>query len=136
MLRNAIESLCRLRGVRDACRDVVGSEGILLVVAGQDGKDNPGSAALLQYLLVGTCGRQLQAQTQVVNSQLASSGVLDPLDDCIIAIGANHVRIYYSAEAVESVAALVSSWANVAEWVLLPSDLSDMERAERFKVCV
>jgi hypothetical protein len=140
-------SQCRLRALRQACfssLDNSGSSGsgsgkdvspLLLFVAGQDGRNNAGSAAALQYLLLGQSGRLLTTAASA-GTALSSSSLPDQLEDCVVVIAPDHARVYFSGDAVDAMSRLVSCWGHTVEWVLASKEMEDMERAERFKVPV
>ncbi len=129
---------CRLRALRQACFSSIGGDVnpddcFLLFVAGQDGRNNGGSAAALQYLFLGFSGRLLAGSAGDVSS-LSASSLPDALEDVVLVVAPDHARVYYSGESVDVVARLVSCLGNTVEWTLLAKEMEDMERAERFKV--
>jgi len=77
----ALQSLCRKPGPSTADD---GSPDALLFVAGQDGDQNTGSAALVRYLLHGRSGAEL------VDSVLSSADE----DDAIVVVRAASIGVY------------------------------------------
>ena len=150
MLVSPAISQCRLRALRQACLSAVdgrdpanGSEyfdrgTMLLFIAGQDGRSNAGSAAVLQYLLLGLSGRALSAGSAAPGgaSVLSSSLLPDQLEDCVVAVCGDHCRVFVSGEACDPLSQLVSTWGYCVQWVLPTKDMDDVERSERFKVPV
>jgi hypothetical protein len=135
-LSSPLVSLCRLRALRAACLGAGADPEALLFVVGPDGKSNSGSTALLQYLVLGQSGRVLAGAAGGGSVSLASSSLPEALEDSVLVVARDHVRVYYSGEAVEALARLVAAWGPAVEWVLPSADMEDMERAERFKVCL
>ena len=103
-------SQCRLRALRQACFSGLGegsvvdgsdiptgsSSPLLLFVAGQDGRNNAGSAAALQYLLLGQSGRVL---TGAAGGGTLSS-LPDQLEDCVVVVAPDHGRVFVSGTVV------------------------------------
>uniref|UniRef100_A0A7S2S4U4 DAAF9 N-terminal domain-containing protein n=1 Tax=Mucochytrium quahogii TaxID=96639 RepID=A0A7S2S4U4_9STRA len=126
---SAKDSARRLGLVQDVldvhCKQV--KDPALLVIPGLDGKYNVGSQRLIKYLFLGANGENLLEPT--------IKDEFEMLEDCVLCILPNKVKIFYGPKAESFVQKMTSLWSNIEEFRLLAGDFSgDAAEEERFKI--
>lgn len=125
----AAESAQRVRLVQRVLSGVAqgDADAVFLIVPGVDGHYNANSQRMLKYLLLGASGESLLEPTVNMEDE--------ELEDSVIALYRDQVKIYYSIKAISRIAPIVALWPNIEEFHLLPGeDLGDAAREERFKI--
>ena len=121
-LYTPLQALLRLRALQELCPGDGGSDA-LLAVAGIDGGNTAGSAAVVKYLLLGQSGGEL------LDAKLDAN-----FDDVALVITANGVSLYCNHAVFDQIGPLTALWRGLTTHVLTKEEMRDADAAEEFKV--
>eukprot|EP00899_Mesostigma_viride_P026600 jgi/Mesvir1/7124/Mv09226-RA.1 len=117
-----LSSALRLHRLQQLCQDA-GLDSVLLV-AGVDGKDNPGATQALRYLFKGVSGRDLLEGT-----------ALEPeLEDVFVIVKPNGVGVYCTPSYYDALLPYFGLWNNCEIYCATEKDAADPDKMEEYKI--